>query len=160
MNEMPLHKLKEGDSGIVIRVDRSHCGELTAQRLEDLGVIPGTRIKCLYRSPLRDPAAYEIRGAVLALRKEDSAAILTEPAENRELAMCQQDTRGGHADLTIALAGNPNVGKSTVFNTLTGLRQHMGNWAGKTVDSASGMTAQSFVDAFQKAVGAEPEFVI
>ena len=37
---------------------------------------------------------------------------------------------------TVALAGNPNVGKSTVFNRLTGLRQHTGNWPGKTVERA------------------------
>lgn len=42
------------------------------------------------------------------------------------------------SNLTVALAGNPNVGKSSVFNALTGLRQHTGNWAGKTVDTAKG----------------------
>lgn len=41
-------------------------------------------------------------------------------------------------DYTIALAGNPNTGKSTIFNQLTGLRQHVGNWAGKTVSRAEG----------------------
>ena len=46
----------------------------------------------------------------------------------------------GH-DYVVALAGNPNTGKSTVFNALTGLRQHTGNWPGKTVTRAEGAFA-------------------
>lgn len=61
---------------------------------------------------------------------------------------CPPDCGGNHInqlagklidyDYTIALAGNPNTGKSTIFNQLTGLRQHVGNWAGKTVARAEG----------------------
>ncbi len=53
-------------------------------------------------------------------------------------------------DYVVALAGNPNTGKSTVFNTLTGLRQHTGNWPGKTVTRAEG--GFSFADARYKLV--------
>ena len=147
MKEVPLYKLKEGEQGVVVSVgtgetDSAEIQELQTehhrlepavqQRLKDLGIVPGTRIRCLYRSPLQDPTAYEIRGAVIALRKEDSAEILVE-----QDALCPKN-EFGKKQMTIALAGNPNVGKSTVFNTLTGLHQHTGNWAGKTVERASG----------------------
>lgn len=71
----------------------------------------------------------------------------TAPAKN-SCSDCPPDCSGNHInqlagklidhDYTIALAGNPNTGKSTIFNQLTGLRQHVGNWAGKTVARAEG----------------------
>lgn len=51
-------------------------------------------------------------------------------------------------DRVVALAGNPNVGKSTVFNSLTGMRQHTGNWPGKTVATAQGAVNTAGMDTY------------
>ena len=96
----------------------------TRRRLLDLGLVEGTLILCVGKSPSGDPAAFLIRGAVIAIRATDGEQVLiTRPKSHQRL---------------ICLAGNPNVGKSTVFNELTGLRQHTGNWPGKTVACAKG----------------------
>lgn len=69
---MLLYELAPGQSAKVIRVIRSD------RRLRDLGLIEGTQIKCRYRSPLGDPTAYDIRGAVVALRQRDARKIIVE----------------------------------------------------------------------------------
>lgn len=57
------------------RVRQLTTGEGLHRRLLDMGLIPGTRVECLFASPLGDPAAFWVRGAVIALRRADLKTI-------------------------------------------------------------------------------------
>ena len=73
MEQMKMHTLRVGESGVM---DRAILSDAMQTRLLDIGLIPGTPVVCVGRSPLGDPAAYRIRGAVFALRKTDCAHII------------------------------------------------------------------------------------
>lgn len=68
-----LSNLQVGDCAKVVRI--LPCSALR-RRLQDIGLVEGAAVKCLHKSPAGDPVAFYIRGAVIALRKEDSINIL------------------------------------------------------------------------------------
>ena len=70
---MTLSDMKIGDSGIVASVNAS---DNIKRRLLDIGLIKGTKVECVLKSPFNDPVAYLIRGTIIALRKEDSKNIV------------------------------------------------------------------------------------
>ncbi len=109
-------------SSAVIRELRTDPQE--TRHLAELGIFPGAEVTCRLRGAGGSPVAFAVHGVTLALRAETCAQIVTEPVSRPPVYL---------------LAGNPNVGKSTVFNALTGLRQHTGNWCGKTVAGAEGI---------------------
>lgn len=73
MTEYRLADIPPGGSAVVVRL--CACGSMR-RRLLDLGLVEGARVECLGRSPLGDPSAYIICGAVIAIRREDSRRII------------------------------------------------------------------------------------
>lgn len=78
MGEYGLNLLPIGKAAEVVRI---HAGELIRNRLLDLGLVPGTIIEAVRKNPAGDPVAYKIRGALIALRSEESRLVTVRPAE-------------------------------------------------------------------------------
>lgn len=70
-----LGRLRDGQRGLVAKIDEAGA---MGRRLRDMGLVRGTQVECLQHSPFGDPAAYLIRGAVIALRQEDSRRVQIE----------------------------------------------------------------------------------
>ena len=75
MRQFPLCDMKTGAYARVVRLDTK--GDLR-RRFMDIGLVEGTPVECLRKSPAGDPKAYLIRGAVIAIRKEDAATVMVE----------------------------------------------------------------------------------
>jgi ferrous iron transport protein B len=128
---MQLMELQPGNKAVIRRLEG---GRTVLSRLAALGFTPGAVITVL-RSSDHGPLLVSLRGSRVALGRKEAAHIVVSFAENEKPAEAEA-TRPGK--FSIALTGQPNVGKSSVFNLLTGLNQHVGNWSGKTIDCKIG----------------------
>ena len=155
---MNLNHLKPGQSAVVLSVGGE--GALR-QHFLDMGVIPGAEITFVKSAPMGDPMEFTLHGYELTLRVDDAAQIaveLTQPEEalpeakpRRKMAhpglgeggkyhtRADENPLPAGTKLTFALAGNQNCGKTTLFNQLTGMNQHVGNFPGVTVDRKDGV---------------------
>ncbi len=71
-----MNQMQEGETAIVLQL--CCCGSIR-RRMLDIGMIEGTQVECLMKSPSGNPVAYQIRGAVIAIRNEDAAQIIVKP---------------------------------------------------------------------------------
>ena len=159
---MTLKDLEIGASGVIIAVGGE--GSLR-QHFLDMGVIPGAEVTLMKYAPMGDPMELRIHGYELTLRLADGEKVELAPlgadrareeAPREAEAFAETQAHPGLGEggkyhvkgeehplppgtqLTFALAGNQNCGKTTLFNQLTGANQHVGNFPGVTVDRKSG----------------------
>ncbi|HIZ46432.1 MAG TPA: ferrous iron transport protein B, partial [Candidatus Olsenella pullistercoris] len=154
---MNLDELEIGKDAVVASVD---CDEPSLrQHILDMGLTPGVEVTLMKRAPMGDPLEVRVRGYELTLRRADAAHIaLTQVHDMHDLPQGRERLEAsphpaigekyapraaGKAipegrPLSLALAGNQNCGKTTLFNALTGSNQHVGNFPGVTVDRKDG----------------------
>jgi len=124
----PVTSLGNGEEGIIHAISGDHA---LISRLAGMGIVLNTRIRFLRASG--GLVIVQVADTRVALGAGEAANILVSRLPREEKGLRPQSEA-----LLVALAGQPNAGKSTVFNILTGLSQHVGNWPGKTVEKKEG----------------------
>ncbi|MDO9230089.1 MAG: ferrous iron transport protein B [Syntrophales bacterium] len=124
----PVTSLGNGEEGIIHAISGDHA---LISRMAGMGIVLNTRIRFLRASG--GLVIVQVADTRVALGASEAVKILVSRLPREE-----KGPRPQSAALLVALAGQPNAGKSTVFNILTGLSQHVGNWPGKTVEKKEG----------------------
>lgn len=151
---MRLSELQPGQSGKVIKI-LGHGA--FRKRLLEMGFVSGRIVRMVLDAPLKDPIKYQIMDYEVSLRCSEAKLVIVEPVtENTELTSSQHGFQPGvpsedigaalpvanqsneQHTINVALIGNPNCGKTSLFNIASGAKEHVGNYSGVTVDAKTG----------------------
>ena len=160
---MKLSALRTGETGIIVKVS-GHGG--FRKRIIEMGFIEGKQVEVLLNAPLRDPVKYKIMGYEVSLRHSEADQIEVVPVDKMQKGQQQEGkqnkNKGVTADpkdaedhaltpngalkeaerrsktISVALVGNPNCGKTSLFNFASGAHERVGNYSGVTVDAKVG----------------------
>ena len=149
---MRLSELRTGEKGVIVNV-LGHGG--FRKRIVEMGFIKGKTVEVILNAPLKDPIKYRLLGYEISLRRQEADMIevvseqeartmqnpyhgsITEdvPVSESELVAL---AKGKRRTINVALVGNPNCGKTSLFNIASGAHEHVGNYSGVTVDAKEG----------------------
>jgi ferrous iron transport protein B len=143
-----LSQLNIGESAFVSSV---HAKGEIKRRLLDMGLCQGVGFTVIRIAPLGDPIVIKIKGFDLSLRREEAASISVETEIDSEsynglekdklfspVLDQEREKRERNKEINVALLGNPNSGKTSLFNCLAGTHQKVGNFSGVTVEKYEG----------------------
>ncbi|MDR1257899.1 MAG: ferrous iron transport protein B [Tannerellaceae bacterium] len=151
---MRLSELHTGEKGVIVKV--TGRGGFR-KRIIEMGFIRGKEVEVIQNAPLKDPVRYKVMGYDVSLRRSEAALIevvslsepvmepspangslhVTTPATLPEVLHSIAMEKG--KTINVALVGNPNSGKTTLFNHASGAHEHVGNYSGVTVDAKDGV---------------------
>ena len=149
---MRLSELRTGEKGVIVKV-LGHGG--FRKRIVEMGFIKGKTVEVILNAPLKDPIKYRLLGYEISLRRQEADMIevvseqeartmqnpyhgsITEdvPVSESELVAL---AKGKRRTINVALVGNPNCGKTSLFNIASGAHEHVGNYSGVRVDAKEG----------------------
>ena len=153
---MKLSELRTGERGVVVKVNGHGSFR---KRIIEMGFVKGSKVKVILNAPLRDPIEYEIIGYKISLRRDEASKIeVISETEAKELLSAREALPALEAGdetwleremgtlaeerrkvIKVALVGNPNCGKTSLFNIASGSHEHVGNYSGVTVDAKEGI---------------------
>lgn len=146
---MKLSELKTGEKASIVKV-MGHGG--FRKRIVEMGFVKGKVVRSILNAPLKDPIKYSVMGYEVSLRRSEAALIEVVSEKEAKSLKINSEFKAGLIDeeevrkialnkrkeICVALVGNPNCGKTTLFNFASGGHEHVGNYSGVTVDAKEG----------------------